>query len=148
MLKVQVICVGRLKEKFYIEACAEYEKRLGRYCAFECTELAESGDLARDGAAILAKIGAGAHVTALCIEGELYSSEQLAALTADCALKGRSRMVFIIGGSDGLAPEVKKRADVRLSMSRMTFPHHFARVMLFEQIYRAFCINEGTKYHK
>lgn len=148
MQRVQVICVGRLKEKFYIDACAEYEKRLGRYCSFELTELAETGDLSKDGAAVLAKIPSGAYVIALCIEGQLCSSEDMAKLFADCALQGRSRMVFLIGGSDGLAQEVKKRADIRLSMSRMTFPHHLARVMVLEQIYRAFSINEGTKYHK
>ena len=148
MLRVQVICVGRLREKHYIDACAEYEKRLSRYCAFELTELPETGDLKKDGAAVLRAIPAGAFVAALCIEGELYSSERLASLLADCAVQGRSRVVFLIGGSDGLLSEVKSRADVKLSMSRMTFPHHLARVMLFEQIYRAFSINEGAKYHK
>jgi len=148
MLGVKLICVGRLKEKHYIEACAEYEKRLSRYCSFELVEVPESGDLAKDGDGVLAKIPAGAHVVALCIEGKLHSSQDLADLVQDCALTGKSRVCFLIGGSDGLADAVKSRADRKLSMSRMTFPHHLARVMVMEQIYRAFTIIEGGKYHK
>ena len=148
MQKVQLFCVGRLKEKFYTDACAEYEKRLSRYCTLEVTELPETGDIEKDGAALLARIPSGAYVVALCIEGKSYSSEELAALFSDCASSGRSRLVFLIGGSDGLSPAVKVRSDVRLSMSRMTFPHHLARVMALEQIYRAFTICEGGKYHK
>ena len=84
----------------------------------------------------------------MCVEGRGVSSEELSELLADCANRGRSRICFVIGGSDGLSPEVKRRSDVRLSMSRMTFPHHLARVMVMEQIYRAFTISEGGKYHK
>ena len=148
MQRVQLICVGRLKESFFTDACAEYEKRLRRYCAFECLELPETGDLEKDGAAILKKIPADAFTAAMCVEGRGVSSEELSELLADCANRGRSRICFIIGGSDGLSPEVKRRSDVRLSMSRMTFPHHLARVMVMEQIYRAFTISEGGKYHK
>ena len=148
MLGVRVICVGRLKEKFYIDACAEYEKRLSRYCSFELVEVPETGDLAKDGAAVLAKIPAGACVVAMCIEGKLHSSEDLAELVQQCAIGGKSKICFLIGGSDGLAETVKSRAERRLSMSRMTFPHHLARVMVLEQIYRAFTIIEGGKYHK
>ena len=148
MLGVRVICVGRLKEKHYIDACAEYEKRLSRYCAFDLVEVPETGDLARDGAAVLAKIPAGAYVVALCIEGKLHSSQELAELVQQCAVGGKSKICFLIGGSDGLADAVKNRSERRLSMSRMTFPHHLARVMLMEQIYRAFTIIEGGKYHK
>ena len=148
MLGVRVICVGRLKEKFYIDACAEYEKRLSRYCSFELVEVPETGDLAKDGAAVLAKIPAGACVVAMCIEGKLQSSEDLAELVQQCAIGGKSKICFLIGGSDGLAETVKSRAERRLSMSRMTFPHHLARVMVLEQIYRAFTIIEGGKYHK
>ena len=101
-----------------------------------------------DGAAMLARIGSGAFVVAMCIEGKSCSSEELASLMAQCAVQGKSRVCFLIGGSDGLSDEVKRAADVRLSMSRMTFPHHLARVMVLEQIYRAFNINEGGKYHK
>ena len=90
----------------------------------------------------------GAFIVAMCIEGKGCSSEELASLMAQCAVQGKSRVCFLIGGSDGLSDEVKRAADVRLSMSRMTFPHHLARVMVLEQIYRAFNINEGGKYHK
>ena len=148
MLRVQLICTGKLKESFYIEACEEYARRLGRYCSLERIELPESGDVARDGDAVLKKIPPDAFVTALCVEGKGYSSEELADLLHECAIRGKSRVCFVIGGSDGLSPEVKNRADVRLSMSRMTFPHHLARVMVLEQIYRAFTILEGGKYHK
>lgn len=148
MLGVKLICVGRLKEKHYMEACAEYEKRLSRYCSFELTEVPETGDVTKDGAAVLAKIPPGACVVALCIEGKLHSSRELAEFVRDCALTGKSRVCFLIGGSDGLSDAVKSRADNKLSMSRMTFPHHLARVMLMEQIYRAFTIIEGGKYHK
>ena len=148
MLGVRVICVGRLKEKHYIDACAEYAKRLSRYCAFDLVEVPETGDLAKDGAAVLAKIPTGAYVVALCIEGKLHSSQELAELVQQCAVGGKSKICFLIGGSDGLADAVKNRSERRLSMSRMTFPHHLARVMVMEQIYRAFTILEGGKYHK
>jgi len=148
MLRVRLICTGKLKESYYTEACEEYAKRLERYCTLERTELPETGDLARDGEAVLRKLTPDTFVAALCVEGKSFSSEELAALLSDCANRGRSRVAFVIGGSDGLAQEVKKRADVRISMSRMTFPHHLARVMVLEQIYRAFTILEGGKYHK
>ena len=148
MLRIQLICVGKLKESFYIDACDEYDKRLRRYCALERVELPETGDLERDGAAVLAKIPAGAVVIAMCVEGKLGSSEELAELLSEQALQGRSRVSFVIGGSEGLSDAVKKAADLRLSMSRMTFPHHLARVMVLEQIYRAFNILGGGKYHK
>lgn len=148
MLRVQVICTGRLKEPYFTAACGEYEKRLRRYCAPEVLELPETGDPRRDGETMLRRISPDAFAVALCIEGTLYDSPQLAGLLSDCANTGRSRVCFLIGGSDGLSDAVKARADVRLSMSRMTFPHHLARVMLLEQIYRAFSINEGGKYHK
>ena len=148
MLRIQLICTGRLKESFYLQACGEYEKRLRRYCALECTELPETGDIVRDGEAMLKKIPQDAWVIAMCVEGEMRSSEELSALLQSCAAGGRSRVCFLIGGSDGMSEAVKKRADLRLSMSRMTFPHHLARVMVLEQIYRAFNIAEGGKYHK
>ena len=148
MLKVKLICVGRLKEKFYIDACAEYMKRLGRYCRFELCEVNESGSLEKEGAAVLEKIPAGAFVIAMCIEGRLMDSEKLAAEIAAKTVAGCSQMVMLIGGSEGLSESVKERAQLRLSMSPMTFPHHLARVMVLEQVYRAFTINEGSKYHK
>ena len=148
MLRIHLICTGRLKESFYQEACREYEKRLRRYCALEITELPETGDVARDGEAMLRRIPQDAFAAAMCVEGTAYDSPELAGLLRDCANAGRSRVCFLIGGSDGLSEAVKKRADVRISMSRMTFPHHLARVMVLEQIYRAFTISEGGKYHK
>ncbi len=137
-----------MKERFYADAFAEYEKRLGRYCSLELCELPETGDVEKEGAAALSRLPAGSYVTALCVEGRGMSSEELAALLRECALDGRSRLCFVIGGSEGLSDAVKERAQLRLSMSRMTFPHHLARVMLAEQLYRAFTINEGSKYHK
>ncbi len=148
MLRVQLICTGRLKESFYIEACDEYDKRLRRYCALERVELPETGDVTRDGEAMLKRIPQDAWVVAMCVEGRAYSSEELSGLLQACAGAGKSRVCFLIGGSDGLSEAVKRRADVRMSMSRMTFPHHLARVMVLEQIYRAFNIAEGGKYHK
>ncbi len=148
MLRVNLICCGKLKEKFYTDACAEYEKRLQRYCSFELTELSETGDLKKEGEAILSKIPAGAYVIALCIEGKLRSSEELAELVKEQSNRGVSRIVLLIGSSFGLDERVKQRADLRLSMSPMTFPHHLARVMVLEQVYRAFTIIEGSRYHK
>ena len=160
MLNVKLICVGRMREKYYIDAFAEYAKRLGAYCRFECLELPEqrlsdaptpgeiSAALDREGAEILKAVPEGATLVALCVEGKARSSEELAALLERVAASGRPRLCFVIGGSCGLSPAVKARADMRLSMSAMTFPHHLARVMLAEQIYRGFKINEGSRYHK
>lgn len=141
MLRISVICQGKLKEKYYAEACAEYLKRLSAFGAVEVVELAEDSDIA-------AKIPKGAYVIAMAIEGEKLSSEALARRMEKLALGGNSRLCFLIGGSEGLTEKVKREADMRLSMSDMTFPHHLARVMVLEQIYRAFTINAGTKYHK
>lgn len=141
MLRVTVICQGRLKEKYYIDACREYEKRLAAYCQPEIVELPEQGD-------ILSRIPKGAYVVAMCIEGQKTDSPGLAARLARCAVEGKSRVCFLVGGSDGLPEAAKRAADWRLSMSDMTFPHHLARVMLLEQIYRAFSISAGAKYHK
>ena len=141
MLRVSVLCQGRLKEKYYIEACGEYLKRLGAYCQPEVVELPENGD-------IVSRIPKGAYVVAMCIEGQKLSSPGLADRLSRCAGEGKSRICFLIGGSEGLPEEAKRLADMRLSMSDMTFPHHLARVMVLEQIYRAFTINAGSKYHK
>ena len=141
MLRVTIICQGRLKESYYIAACGEYLKRLSAYCKAEVTELSEEGD-------IPSRIPKGAYVIALAIEGEKLSSPQLAAKLEKLAGRGESRICFLIGGSEGLPADVKAAADYRLSMSDMTFPHHLARVMLLEQLYRAFTITAGAKYHK
>lgn len=160
MLNIQVICVGRLKEKFYLGAAAEYEKRLGGYCKFTLTELPEErlpenpspaqieAALSKEAALIAQRLPKGGAVTALCVEGDQADSEALAARLEGWALQGRSQLAFVIGSSFGLHPSVKAGADWRLSMSRMTFPHHLARVMLLEQLYRGFKIIEGSSYHK
>lgn len=160
MIDIKIICVGKLKEKFYTAAAAEYVKRLGAYCKISVLELPEErlpdrpsqalidAALEKEGERILAKIPAGAVVVALCVEGQTLSSEELAARMDRWTVQGKSQFVFLIGGSFGMHPSVKAKADLRLSMSPMTFPHHLARVMVLEQIYRAFKINEGSSYHK
>lgn len=159
MQRITVLCVGKLKEKFYADAAAEYIKRLSRYCKVEVLELQETRlpddpsnaeiqrALAAEAAAIRARLEGGA-VVAMCIEGKTCSSEELAKKLESFALEGKSRVTFLIGGSFGLDETLKKEANWRLSMSPMTFPHHLARVMLLEQIYRACQIQEGTRYHK
>ena len=160
MIKITVVSIGKLKEKFFIGAAEEYEKRLSRFCKFSNIELEPAklpdspsqkeieSALSDEGKRILQKIPADAHLTALCIEGELYDSERLSSEIVSGAACGQGNRFFVIGGSYGLSDEVKKRADKKLSMSRMTFPHKLARVMLLEQIYRAFMIDSGGTYHK
>ncbi len=161
MLKINVICIGKIKEKYFTDAISEYAKRLTAFCRFNIIELAEERIksntpnaaqidevLSAEGKRILQKISPSDHVIALCIEGKLMSSEELAGVLDSAAVSGKSTVDFIIGGSYGLSADVKKRADLRLSMSRMTFPHQMARVILSEQIYRAFVISSGGKYHK
>lgn len=160
MLRVTVICVGKLKEKFYAQAAAEYLKRLSRYCRLELIELTEQRlpddpapaeierALWKEAEAIRGKIPPSSSVIALCIEGRMRSSEELAELLGSWQLRGEKCLVFVIGGSYGLHPSIKGGAWIQLSMSPMTFPHHLARVMLLEQIYRGFQILEGGKYHK
>ena len=160
MQKVTILCVGKMKEKFYIDAAAEYGKRLSRHCKLEIIELPEQrlsdnpsraemdAALAREAAAVSEKLPKGGAVIAMCIEGKTMSSEALAQCFSKFALEGKSRLTFLIGGSIGLHPSLKAQADLRLSMSPMTFPHHLARVMLLEQIYRGYQILEGSRYHK
>ena len=160
MQRVTVLCVGKLKEKFYIDAAAEYIKRLQRHCKLELIELPEQRlpddpspaeiqkALRAEGDAIREKLPKGGAVIALCIEGKPCSSEELSRRMADFGVQGKTQLTFLIGGSVGLDEDLKRRADWRLSMSPMTFPHHMARIMLLEQIYRAYQIAGGTKYHK
>ena len=160
MLSVHIICVGKMKEKFYTGAAEEYCKRLSAYCKLTVTELSEEklpqdpspaqidAALAKEGQAIPARIPSGSHIVALCVEGKPYSSEQLAQLVSACELNSAKHLVFLIGGSFGLHQSIKDTADLKLSMSPMTFPHHMARVMLLEQIYRAYQLSDGTRYHK
>ena len=160
MLAVRLICVGKLGEKFWAAAVQEYAKRLGAYCKLEIIELPEQrlpqtpsqGEieqaLDKEAALIEAKLPQGAAVIALCVEGRPMSSEQLADYLAKLTVSGTSRLCLVIGGSCGLSERIKQRAALRLSMSPMTFPHHLARVMVLEQLYRALNIAAGGKYHK
>ena len=160
MLNIHIFCVGKLKEKFYTEASAEYVKRLSAYCKLDLQELPEErlpdkpsqaqvdAALAKEADTIRAKLPASSEIIAMCVEGKTRSSEEVAELLSDFAMGSAKHLVFLIGGSYGLHPSVKQLAKVRLSMSPMTFPHHLARVMLLEQIYRGFKINEGSAYHK
>ena len=160
MQSVKLICVGKMRERFYIDAFSEYAKRLQAYCRFECVELTEqrlpenpsqkeiTAALDREAAEIIKNIPTDAYIVAMCVEGRQMKSEGMAKLIAERADSGKPKLCFLIGGSFGMSDEVKQRADMRLSMSEMTFPHHLARVMLAEQIYRGFKINEGSRYHK
>ncbi len=141
MLTVKIIAVGTLKESYLREAIKEYEKRLSAYCRFVITEL-------KDNTPILPHLPERAYTVALCVEGKQKSSEELAAILDEKATEGFSEIVFVIGAFDGLPEEVKAACRLRLSFSKMTFPHQLMRVILAEQIYRAFTINAGTKYHK
>ena len=155
MQRVTVLCVGKLKEKFYLEAAAEYVKRLQRFCKLELVELPESRlpespspaevqrALAAEAVAIRERLPKGGAVIALCIEGKPCSSVELSRRMEELAVAGKTQLTFLIGGSVGLDESLR-----RLSMSPMTFPHHLARIMLLEQIYRAYQISAGTKYHK
>ena len=152
-MNITVICVGGIKEKFYKDACDEYIKRLGRFGKIRVTELAEvkgkdRQDINKEGKAIIKAIPKSSYVIALCVEGSKMSSEKLADKIKTLSLSSVSELTFIIGGSDGLSDEVKAAADYRLSFSEMTFPHMLMRVILLEQIYRAFTIIEGSAYHK
>ena len=164
MQRVTLLCVGKLKEKFYADAVAEYTKRLSRFCKLDFIELPEErlpenpsqaqidAALLKETGMIRGKIPPSSRVIALCVEGRLRSSEELAqtmAAWASGAEQGlEKRLVFLIGGSYGLHESIKAEAWARLSMSPMTFPHHLARVMLLEQIYRAYQINAGSQDHK
>ena len=152
MFSVKIIAVGKLKEKFYLAACGEYLKRLGTMADVRIVELTEEAGrpdgLEREAEKILAAIPKQSYVCAMCIEGKMMDSPALARLFSDIQNRGYSSMTIIIGSSNGMSDSVKSRADMRLSMSPMTFPHHLARVMVLEQVYRALSINAGSKYHK
>ena len=160
MLRVHIVHVGTIKEKYLSDAVAEYEKRLSAYCAVDnisvkeerlsdkpsATEIANS--VKKEGERILAAIPPRAYIIALCVEGKQMSSEAFSAKLSEIASLGFSEICLVIGGSDGLSDEVKKAAKMRLSISEMTFPHQLMRVILLEQLYRAFNISAGGKYHK
>ncbi len=160
MQAVNIICLGRLKESYLRDACKEYEKRLSGMCQLKINELEPINlpqnpsdkqieeALDKEAELIEKKLSKNALTYAMCIEGGQYSSEQLADEFRKSAVNGKSAINFIIGSSYGLSPKIKQIADFKLSMSKMTFPHQLARVMLLEQIYRAYSINSGSKYHK
>lgn len=159
-MNITVIAIGKLKEKYWVDAIKEYSKRLGGYCSLNIIELKESPLRANpsaadeqavknaEGADILSRIKPTDFVITLEIKGKALSSEQLADKIENLAINGRSSIVFVIGGSLGLSQEVSKRADFKLSFSAMTFPHQMMRVILLEQIYRAFKIIRNEAYHK
>lgn len=160
MFEITLITMGKLKEKFYISAAAEYTKRLGAYCRFQLLELPEvrlpdtpsaaeiQAGLEKEADLILTKIPKGAWFCVLTPEGKMLSSEALADKLRDVKVSGKSSVCFLIGSSFGMAQRIKDKADFRLSMSPMTFPHHLARIMVLEQLYRAEAIQAGSKYHK
>ena len=159
-MNITVICIGKLKEKYLKDAISEYGKRISAYGKLDIIELTPvrlsdnpsqteiDNALAKEAEEIKKKIPNGSYVFSLCVEGKQKSSEELAKAINDVTLNGKSNIVFIIGSSFGLSPEIKKLSDCRLSFSPMTFPHQLMRVMLLEQIYRAFQINNNGKYHK
>ena len=159
-MNITVIALGKLKEKYLRDAIDEYSKRISAYGRLDIIELNPvrlsdspyqteiDNALAKEAEEIKRKIPNGSYIFSLCVEGKEKSSEQLAQAIKEIALNGKSNIVFIIGSSFGLSPEIKKLSDCRLSFSPMTFPHQLMRVMLLEQIYRAFQINNNGKYHK
>ena len=160
MFDITLITMGKLKEKFYISAAQEYAKRLSGYCHFTLVELPESrlpenpspaeiaAGLEKEAETILARIPKSSWFCVFTPEGKELSSENFAEKMRDVKLSGKSSAIFLIGSSFGMSPKVKERADFRLSMGPMTFPHHLARIMVLEQLYRAEAIQAGSKYHK
>lgn len=160
MLGVTIICLGKLKEKYLRDASDEYSKRLSAFCKLNIVELSPrmlsdnpsqkeiESALEAEAKIITEKIPKGAYIYSMCIEGKQISSEELSTEMENIGVSGKSNIVFIIGSSFGLSDSIKKMSDKKLSMSKMTFPHQLARIMLLEQIYRAVQISAGTKYHK
>lgn len=160
MINLTLIALGKLKEKYLKEAVYEYSKRISAFAKLNIIELTPERlsdnpsqkeiDKALDteAKAIISKIPQNAFIVTMCIEGKQFSSEEITKKLEDAAISGKSNAVFIIGSSCGLSEEVKAKSHLRLSMSKMTFPHQLARVMLLEQLYRATQISTGTKYHK
>ena len=161
MQNIDLICLGKLNAAYCAAGVAEYQKRLSAFCNFRIIELPEElireknasaavieKALDKEGTAILSHVRKGAAIVAMCVEGKLVSSEDLAAFVSERALQGAGDIAFVIGSSHGLSPKVKQAAALKFSMGRITLPHQLARLVLCEQIYRAFSINAGSKYHK
>lgn len=159
-MRISIVCVGKIKEKYLKLGIDEFSKRLSKYCKLEVMELDDEKapeNLSdkemlmikdKEGKKILSKIKDNAHVIALAIDGKNLSSEELADTIDNLGVRGTSHIVFVIGGSLGLSDEVLRRANYKLSFSKMTFPHQLMRLILLEQIYRAYRINNGEPYHK
>lgn len=159
-MNINIIAVGKIKEKFFKDACAEYEKRMSRFCKLNITELPDeamsdkpseaekSAVLKKEASRILSAIRPTDVIISLCVEGKQMASEELADFFNNSCIDGKSSFTFIIGGSLGLLEEVKAKSNLRLSFSKMTFPHQLMRVVLLEQVYRAFKINANESYHK
>lgn len=159
-MKIDIICIGKLKESYLVAALGEYSKRLGRYCKLSIIELADekTPDNAsikeakrikdKEGERILAKINPNTYVVVLDLFGKMLSSEEFAHFIKTCGVQGKSHITFIIGGSLGLSESVLSRANFSLSFSKMTFPHQLFRILLLEQLYRSFKINANEPYHK
>jgi 23S rRNA (pseudouridine1915-N3)-methyltransferase len=160
MFTITLITMGKLKEKFYISAAEEYKKRLAGYCKFQFIELPEyrlsedpsqqeiANGLEKEADLIIAKIPKGAWFCIFTPEGKCLSSDEFADKIHTAKINGKSSACFLIGSSFGISPRIKKMADFQLSMGPMTFPHHLARIMVLEQLYRAEAIQSGSKYHK
>ncbi|MDQ5983034.1 MAG: Ribosomal RNA large subunit methyltransferase H [Eubacteriales bacterium SKADARSKE-1] len=160
MLTIKILCVGNLKENYLKEAFLEYQKRLSSFCRFEVKEIPEHKvssnpteseinlAVSSEGEKLLSYLNKNNHVISLCIEGKEFSSKELSRHIQSVTISGKSTIVFIIGGSFGLSQEVKSSSNLNFSMSKLTFPHQLTRIMLTEQIYRAFQILSGGKYHK
>jgi len=146
-MNITIICIGKLKERYWVDAAAEYIKRLSKYCVLQIDELKESVPES-EGVSIVKRLKKEDYVIALEISGEEFDSEGLSEKIKELSISGKSRVVFIIGGSDGLSGEVAMRADCRISFSKMTYPHQLMRIILLEQIYRSFKIINNEKYHK
>ena len=159
-MKIKIVCVGKIKEKYLNDGIADYCKRLSRFANVEIVELPDKSIpdnasesecmqiIESEGDKILSKIGKDEYVISLCVEGEQLSSEKLADKISNVMISGKSTITFVIGGSLGLSPRVKDASHFRLSFSKMTFPHRLMRLILTEQIYRAFKINANEQYHK
>lgn len=161
MRTINIVCVGNLKEKYLREAVSEYEKRLSAYCKLKITEVSEyklpdspskseiEHCIEAEGDSLLSKISQNAVIVAMCIEGNILSSEDFSEkLVSIMASENANELCFVIGGSYGLSDKIKNKAKLKLSLSRMTFTHQISRVLILEQIYRAFQISTGGKYHK
>ena len=159
-MKIKILCVGKIKEKYLKDAIDEYTKRISRFATVEIVELSDEkipdnpseaqmkAVINKEGDKIMAKISPSDYLITLCVEGKLLSSEELAKSVSDICVGGSSTITFVIGGSLGIREDIKQMSKLRLSFSKMTFPHQLMRVILLEQVYRAFKINANEEYHK